>query len=155
MNPSRSRKSGGQNGSHLMMILSESVRICVNFNTWLSPGETSNNCQVFTRNTWDYFSDIKSAPHMMLDLHWSLKRCHSLSAGPWCPSPSPSSGSLTCRVWSCDGRTCDPAGWSGCVWTSPTADAGSGYRRRRTNTSCCKTHDILISQPTCRKSSEP
>lgn len=43
MNPRRSRKSGGQKGSHLMMILSESVRICVNFKTWLSPSETTTN----------------------------------------------------------------------------------------------------------------
>lgn len=138
MNPRRSRKSGGQKGSHLIMILSESVRICVNFKTWLSPGETPTTIcsDLFRKRAHEHKENAKLCPpHMKPDLHWSLRQCRSLFAGSSCQSPPPSSGSPTCKVWSYDGKTCDLAGCSGCACSSPIADEGFGYPERRMNNS--------------------
>lgn len=79
------------------------------------------------------FGDRSS--YMKPGLRWSWRRCHSWLAALWSPSPPPSCGSQTCRAWSCNGKTCVPAGWSACVWTNPTAAAGSGCPGRRMSNS--------------------
>ena len=68
---------------------------------------------------------------MKLGLHWSWRRCHFWLVGLWSLSPPPSCGSRTCKVWSCSGKTCVPAGWSAYAWTNPTAAAGSGCPKHR------------------------
>lgn len=78
---------------------------------------------------------VKMRAYRKPDRRWCEGRSRSSFAVIWSRLLPPSCGSQTGRVWGCSGRTCGPAGWLGCVWTSPKADASSDYPARKTSSS--------------------